>query len=279
MEVRRGGAAGALCSTAGQAHSSLMQHSCVVCRVAYVAACPGWRHVLWTSNATALGALRHLDEDMLSREPTPHGKSDILRAAVLYEHGGLYIDADTLWVNGRCLDDILLLASATGFAAALEPRRDDMVGGLVANGVMASVKHHPIVREVMHAQRTFTSAVPAGAPWQRLGPAALSAAVASADNQAAGQYCPAEVVRGTALPTSYFSDDQPAAEAILVTVLSHRYFYPIHWVVHKFETLRNMSYVLELAKATYPEALMYQFGFTTAETKGHDITSHYTTSM
>jgi mannosyltransferase OCH1-like enzyme len=102
----------------------------------------------------------------------PAGKSDVLRAAILYEHGGVYVDADTQWVNDHCLDDILDVACGTGFLAAMEPQQQ-----YCANGVLAAVKRHPVTRMYMHMQRTLTSDGRKGDAWQTLGPLAVSAAM------------------------------------------------------------------------------------------------------
>jgi mannosyltransferase OCH1-like enzyme len=41
-------------------------------------------------------------------EPTYNGKSDLLRYLILYKYGGIYVDADTVWVNKKSFNNLLL---------------------------------------------------------------------------------------------------------------------------------------------------------------------------
>ena len=39
-------------------------------------------------------------------ETTYNGKSDILRYLILYIHGGIYIDADSVWINEKSFNEL-----------------------------------------------------------------------------------------------------------------------------------------------------------------------------
>lgn len=186
-----------------------------------MAKCPGWTYKLWTDDN--LSELRHLDRAFFDKEGTFYGKSDILRLAAIYEHGGVYIDADTQWVNDKCLDDILLLASDTGFFAATEPGKP-----FAANGVYGAVRHHPVTRLYQQTQVILSTGGRGGAPWQRLGPLGISAAMGAADNHASSQHCTADSgSQGKLkLQPSYFEEDLPASTSHLITVLSSRWVHP-----------------------------------------------------
>jgi hypothetical protein len=152
------------------------------CRSDYMAKCPGWSYKLWTDKN--LSSLRTLDTTFFEEEPTHNGKANILRAAILYEHGGVYVDADIQWVNDKCLDDFLLLASDTGFLAAMEPGTQ-----FVANSVIGAVRHHPVARLYQQVQVILSTDNRTGEPWQRTGPLGLNAAMRVADNHASSRHC------------------------------------------------------------------------------------------
>ena len=223
-----------------------------LCRYAYTTSCPGWTHRLWTS--ANFSRLVHLDMHLLEPEQVLSGKADIVRGPVLYEHGGVYIDADTLWVNQHCLDDVMTLASTTGFLTAIEP----MEGGCqsrVANGVMAAVRHHPMIREYMQVQHYFTISKGIGVhPWERLGPLALTAAISKADNHD----CHGQVD----LSLWHSHGKFPAVHVMLATILHPMYFYPKPW--HGVtQAIANDSSAVRVVAKEFSNAMMYQFGLTT----------------
>lgn len=232
-------------------------------RNGYVKACKGWQHKLW--GATDVLQLRYLSTHYLDKESTLNGKSDWLRSAIMYEHGGVYIDADTQWVNNKCLDDIMMLASTTGFITALEPGKNH-----AAPGVMGAVKHHPLLKLMMGMQIALSSAprISAGAAWERVGPGAITAALAASDNNRLSRSCVKS--RDNLMEEQYFNDKDPAIDALIAVVLKSRYFYPSSWIHHNFTHIKNLTYVAELTQRQYPDAIMYQLGMSThlGEVKG-----------
>ena len=223
-----------------------------ICRHNYTQSCPGWTHRLWTT--ANFSKLMYLDTQLLEPEQILSGQADIVRGPVLYEHGGVYIDADTLWVNEHCLDNIMELASTTGFLTAIEP----MAGGCqerVANGVMGSVRHHPMIREYMLVQHYFTISKGIGVhPWERLGPLALTAAISKADNY----NCHSQMD----LNHWWIHGNFPASNVMLATVLHPMYFYPKPW--HGVtQAIANDSSAVLTAAREFKDAMMFQFGLTT----------------
>ena len=213
--------------------------------------------MLWTpSNFTTL---QYLDLKLLEPESILSGKADIVRGAALFEFGGVYIDADTLWVNDHCLCDILELGSTTGFLAAIEPAGDEgMCQARVANGVMAAVKHHPVVREYMQVQRFFTISKGIGVhPWERLGPLALTAAISVADNF---ECTSPEVFKS-------WNKTLPASEVMLATVLHPQYFYPKSWHGITQQSANNTQLIRQTMVQEHPASMMFQFGLTTNDLK------------
>ena len=51
------------------------------------------------------------------------GKADILRYMILYIYGGIYIDADCVWINNKSLDDLIKVTDTNMFAG-LVPEKD-----------------------------------------------------------------------------------------------------------------------------------------------------------
>lgn len=223
-----------------------------MCRHKYTSSCSEWTHRLWTT--ANFSRLVYLDTQLLEPEQVLSGKADIVRGPVLYEHGGVYIDADTLWVNEQCLDNIMALASTTGFLTAIEPMADGCQAR-VANGVMGAVRHHPMIREYMQVQHYFTISKGFDVhPWERLGPLALTAAISKANNyNCLGQ---ADIYHW------WMNGNFPANNVMLATVLHPMYFYPKPW--HGVtQAIANDSSAVIAAATEFPNAIMFQFGLTT----------------
>lgn len=81
----------------------------------YLRAYPRFRHVLWDD--TALRGFPMVNRDLFDRESAPDCKSDIARLEILARHGGVYVDADVVWL---------------GRASLLEPEHQGSHGVLIA---------------------------------------------------------------------------------------------------------------------------------------------------
>ena len=72
------------------------------------------------------------------------GKSDLLRYLILYYYGGIYIDADSVWINNKNVDE--LIDKSCGFFACKEPGKTFLVQGIVGtyknNHVFLSILNH-----------------------------------------------------------------------------------------------------------------------------------------
>lgn len=219
--------------------------------------------MLWTpSNFSQLKFLRPTLMDM---EKRLSGKSNFIRTAVLYEFGGIYIDADSQWVNRRCLDDVLLMASNTGFLGAQEPGR-----GFAASTILASVKHHPLVRALGEVQASrMIAGLPTAntkllsASWQKTGPVAVSLAMALADNYKTNRFCGGQDHQHQFLLQSYYAEPVSATESMLATLLHGRYFYPANWHGLDPGFASNISAIEQIANQNYSYAVMFHTGFTT----------------
>ena len=122
-------------------------------------------------------------------EPTPHGRADIARLLILYWYGGVYVDADSVWLKGS-LDRFLAGSRAKGVFAAREPGKS-----WLANGVVGAVPRSPVI-------------------------AALIRVIGEIDYDDARRKDGPYAVTGPLLLTR---------EAHRITVVPSECFYPVHW--------------------------------------------------
>ena len=104
-------------------------------------------HRLWQSE-TEIQDVLNLSDDLLQdwmriyhQEHTNAGKADLLRVALLYDLGGVYVDSDALWLGG-------LLNLSTEFIAGWT----DSSQILVQNAFMASAPKGFVVRKLLEMQ-------------------------------------------------------------------------------------------------------------------------------
>lgn len=111
----------------------------------YISANPGWEYKLWTDeNIDELLCDFPIIEQIYDTETTYNGKSDLLRYLILYQYGGIYIDADSVWVNNKNFDDLLSEVNSTECFVAFEPS-----GLNICGGVMGSSKNNEYIKLLM----------------------------------------------------------------------------------------------------------------------------------
>lgn len=104
---------------------------------------PDWAFKLWGNkelNKNQWQTKKQMDQ--LAADSQWPGVADCMRYEILYKHGGVYVDADS--VSLKPLDDFLLQAElfAVYENEALRP-------GLIANGYIGSVTGNPILEEMI----------------------------------------------------------------------------------------------------------------------------------
>ena len=99
-----------------------------------------WEYKLWTDDELQLLDMRN--KKIYNDEPTMRGKSDIARYEILQQYGGIYIDADSLWLSNKNLDPLLV---STSFFACREPKNTQFI----ANGVIGCTKNNKITAEII----------------------------------------------------------------------------------------------------------------------------------
>jgi len=119
-------------------------------RIDYLSAHPEYEYRLWNDEQVQIILCKYPTIRILyDLEETWNGKSDILRYVILHEHGGIYIDADSVWVNRRSFD-ILLDDCQCGLFAAREPGINHITGGIIGASV-----GHPIFMKLIHHLETY----------------------------------------------------------------------------------------------------------------------------
>ena len=96
-------------------------------------------------------------------------KADIARLLILYNYGGIYIDADSVWINNKNFEDIINLSKYTGMFGAYEPNKDHL-----ANGVIGCTKKNKnilyLIMELIKMKDTYSSIRKKNHCWKVTGP-------------------------------------------------------------------------------------------------------------
>lgn len=123
---------------------------------------PGWEYILWDEKTIRNLPLRN--EELFNRYKQRgiiYGMADVARAEILLKEGGIYIDADC-----ECLET---LEGAdfmeAGFFSVYANKKPELPGR-IANGVIGSVKNHPILRKYVEAMGRAREIMP---PWNTIG--------------------------------------------------------------------------------------------------------------
>lgn len=104
-----------------------------------------YHYILWNeSNIIDLFMEFPVYGTIFSLETTYNGKSDLLRYLILYKYGGIYIDADSVWINNKNFDDLLNQVNDSGVFVSYEPDTTNICGG-----VMGSTKNNKYMKELI----------------------------------------------------------------------------------------------------------------------------------
>lgn len=198
-------------------------------KIDYCKKYPDWEYKLWTEKEINEFGLKN--KAQYEFEKFYNGKSDIARYEILNKFGGIFIDADSLWIKESkiSLDDILNNSNKFGCFCAKEPNHDT----IYANGVIGCVSNHKIMIDMIEYINTNYFELKKKLPnenqiWKVCGTYPFSKTV---DNN-----------------SKYFKN---------VLILNHKYFYPISF--HNDNSKMDISNF----NIKFPESLMFQYGYTT----------------
>lgn len=196
----------------------------------YCSKYPEWTYKLWTEKE--IDELNLINKKQYDHEPFYNGKSDIARYEILYRYGGIFMDADSLYLNNmstdksNTLDWIINEANQKGgFFAATEPKNKT----IYANGVIGSIPNHLIMNQMIkHITKNYYEL-----------------------KNEKKRECDVWTVTGTLPFTEIVNQNKNKLFS-----LDHKYFYPISFHQNNLNILKD-----EIIRK-YPNAIMMQYGYT-----------------
>ncbi len=206
-------------------------------KINYLHKHPDWEYKLWTE--LEIAELTLVNQRQYDSEPYYTGKSDIARYEILNQFGGVFIDADSLWIEGNniSLNTILEKSMPSGMFCAEEPVNK----WSLANGVIGFKKNHSILKNTINFINQNYFALKQKHPrlrdvWLVTGPKIFTEMVKQEPNN---------------------------------LILDSHYFYP--------ESFHQNNLDLDTQKfhLKYPKSIMFQYGYTTNNISGNNVMTKF----
>jgi mannosyltransferase OCH1-like enzyme len=203
----------------------------------YVSKYPHYKYILWDEEKIKTEKLFKnfkLYEQIYNIERTWNGKSDILRYIILYEYGGIYIDADSVWLNDKNFDVLISKVKKNNHTAFVSTHVEN---DIICGGVMGSTKNNSIMKELIINIENHTI------QHKKNNEIDLNLYTRKIKNHGVSQI----------IGPRYLNNNLKNAE---ITIFPSKYFYPISWHrindtnIHKNITISD-------------EAYTFQYGYTT----------------
>ena len=117
-------------------------------KIDYINKNPEYKYYLWNEeNINSLFTNFPIYKIIYDLEKTYNGKSDILRYLILYNYGGIYIDADSVWINEKSFDDLLSQVNETNvFASTHDILESKEYHNTICGGIMGSTKNNQLMK-------------------------------------------------------------------------------------------------------------------------------------
>jgi hypothetical protein len=130
---------------------------------------PSFKYIRWTERELAERKIRFRCGNRINEIEEICGKADIIRWELLYEYGGVFLDADSICVEP--IDDVLMRCKS--FAGW---ENEQARPGLVAVGTMGFPPKHPLVKSVIDwiEANPVSFAQTKQRAWQNTGPVLLT---------------------------------------------------------------------------------------------------------
>jgi hypothetical protein len=130
---------------------------------------PDFEYIFWNEDEIIKRGLQLKCYEKINMMNEINGKADIIRWEILYEYGGIFIDADSICIEP--LDDYFMCKKA--FASY---ENEQVRKGLVATGTMGFYPKHPLCRDIIewiksNHSNDFIQNYPA---WHSVGPGVLT---------------------------------------------------------------------------------------------------------
>lgn len=130
---------------------------------------PDYEYIMWNENEIKKRGLNLVCKNRVEEIEEINGKADIIRWEILYNYGGLFLDADSICIEP--FDQLIKLDSPfVGY------ENENVRPGLVATGTMAFPKKHPLPLMAIEwiKQNDVSRAKTGKMAWQNVGPVLLT---------------------------------------------------------------------------------------------------------
>jgi len=131
---------------------------------------PDYEYILWNEEELVRRGIELECLDIINDVDALHGKADIIRWEILYQYGGIFLDADSYCLEP--LDPDLFLTKPCWATYENENMRE----GLIANGNMGTVAGHPLIRAIIDTIKLpgYWASMEGYQVWYVLGPGLLT---------------------------------------------------------------------------------------------------------
>tara|TARA_Y100001935_G_C17223540_1_gene466557 strand:- start:320 stop:1030 length:711 start_codon:yes stop_codon:yes gene_type:complete len=207
-------------------------------KINYIQQNPDWTYVFWSEkeiNALQLKNKKYYDSDTFYT-----AKSDLARYEILQKYGGVFIDADSLWIHkpNNSLNAILNDANKKGGMFCAE---EPVNKWSIANGVIGFSKNHPLLQTIIDYIHNNYEKLKKKHPRHR----------------------DVWLVTGPHIFTDLVKKYQKNL------ILDSKYFYPESF--HK----NNLHIPVSQLPQKYPQAIMFQYGYTSNNILHKDVMKNY----